>query len=83
MADAIPTKAPGTAPTVLPDERVRRASALTKAMRRPELGALAGLILVGAFFFVTADMHWPRYEATRAGLTTHVDAAHITTLPPP
>jgi simple sugar transport system permease protein len=55
MADAIPTKAPGAAQTAGHDERVRQASALTKAMRRPELGALAGLILVGIFFFLTAD----------------------------
>ena len=37
------------------DERVRKAGLVTQLMRRPELGALAGLVLVAAFFFVTAD----------------------------
>jgi simple sugar transport system permease protein len=37
------------------DERLKEASFLTKAMRRPELGALAGLILVTIFFLSTAD----------------------------
>jgi simple sugar transport system permease protein len=37
------------------DERLRDVSVLTKAMRRPELGALAGLILVTVFFMSTAD----------------------------
>jgi simple sugar transport system permease protein len=37
------------------DERLKEASFLTKTMRRPELGALAGLILVTIFFLSTAD----------------------------
>ncbi|QRM32136.1 ABC transporter permease [Microvirga sp. VF16] len=37
------------------DERLREVSLLTKIMRRPELGALAGLILVTIFFLSTAD----------------------------
>jgi simple sugar transport system permease protein len=37
------------------DERLKEASILTKAMRRPELGALAGLVLVTIFFLSTAD----------------------------
>lgn len=37
------------------DERVRKAGLVTQLMRRPELGALAGLVLVAAFFFITAD----------------------------
>lgn len=37
------------------DERLKEASLLTRAMRRPELGALAGLILVTIFFLSTAD----------------------------
>lgn len=41
-------------PVHAPDERLKSASFLTKLMRRPELGALAGLILVGLFFFLTA-----------------------------
>ncbi len=37
------------------DERLRRTPVLVRAMRRPELGAVAGLILVIAFFAVYAD----------------------------
>ena len=37
------------------DERVKKAGFVTNLMRRPELGAVAGLFLVGAFFFFTAD----------------------------
>lgn len=37
------------------DERLRDVSLVTKIMRRPELGALAGLILVAIFFISTAD----------------------------
>lgn len=42
-------------PKPVRDERLREASLLTKAMRRPELGALAGLVLVTIFFLSTAD----------------------------
>jgi simple sugar transport system permease protein len=35
-------------------ERVRRASLLARLMRRPELGALSGVILIYAIFFVLA-----------------------------
>ena len=37
------------------DERLRSASFLTRVMRRPELGAAAGLVLVTIFFLSTAD----------------------------
>lgn len=37
------------------DERLKSTSLLTRIMRRPELGAIAGLILVAAFFFATAN----------------------------
>jgi simple sugar transport system permease protein len=37
------------------DERLKQASALTRLMRRPELGALAGLILVTIFFAIAAS----------------------------
>lgn len=37
------------------DERLREVSLVTKIMRRPELGALAGLVLVAIFFASTAD----------------------------
>jgi simple sugar transport system permease protein len=37
------------------DERLREVSLVTKIMRRPELGALAGLVLVTIFFLSTAD----------------------------
>ncbi|RXT16162.1 MULTISPECIES: ABC transporter permease [unclassified Bosea (in: a-proteobacteria)] len=37
------------------DERLRRVSLLARLMRRPELGAVAGLVLVTAFFGLTAN----------------------------
>ncbi|API56193.1 ATPase (plasmid) [Rhizobium leguminosarum] len=37
------------------DERIKQVGFLTHMMRRPELGAVAGLILVVTFFFLTAD----------------------------
>ncbi|MFB9978044.1 ABC transporter permease [Mesorhizobium kowhaii] len=37
------------------DERIRQVGFLTHMMRRPELGAVAGLVLVVVFFFFTAD----------------------------
>ncbi|WP_230529934.1 ABC transporter permease [Microvirga roseola] len=37
------------------DERLKETSLLTRLMRRPELGALAGLVLVTLFFLATAD----------------------------
>lgn len=37
------------------DERLKRVSLTAKLMKRPELGALAGLVLVTAFFAATAD----------------------------
>lgn len=45
-----------TQTTTMPaDERLRHASLLSRVMRRPELGAVAGLILVTTFFVATAD----------------------------
>ncbi|MGO4570484.1 ABC transporter permease [Microvirga sp. 2TAF3] len=46
---------PGAPAKPARDERLKEASLLTKAMRRPELGALAGLVLVTIFFLSTAD----------------------------
>jgi len=37
------------------DERLMKASLLTRLMRRPELGGVTGLILVTVFFALTAD----------------------------
>ncbi|WP_037317273.1 ABC transporter permease [Ruegeria halocynthiae] len=37
------------------DERVKKEPFLTKLMKRPELGAMAGVILVFIFFAITAD----------------------------
>lgn len=37
------------------DERLRRVSLLARLMRRPELGAVAGLVLVTIFFALTAN----------------------------
>jgi len=52
-----PTADMSAAPVVkqIQDERLKEVSLLTKIMRRPELGALAGLILVTIFFLSTAD----------------------------
>ena len=46
---------PPPAAKQIQDERLRDVSLVTKIMRRPELGALAGLILVAIFFVSTAD----------------------------
>jgi simple sugar transport system permease protein len=43
------------APPVQVDERLRKTSIMTEAMRRPELGAIAGLIVVLIFFLLTAS----------------------------
>lgn len=40
---------------VLSDERVKKEPFLTKLMKRPELGAIAGAVLVFVFFAITAD----------------------------
>ncbi|NNU46503.1 ABC transporter permease [Rhizobium sp. WYCCWR 11279] len=37
------------------DERLKKVSGLTALLRRPELGAVAGLVLVTIFFFFTAN----------------------------
>jgi simple sugar transport system permease protein len=42
-------------PAQLVDERLRKTSFMTEAMRRPELGAVAGLIVVAIFFLLTAN----------------------------
>jgi simple sugar transport system permease protein len=44
-----------TVKPVASDERLRHASFATRVMRRPELGAAAGLVLVTIFFLATAD----------------------------
>jgi simple sugar transport system permease protein len=38
------------------DERIKEAPLITRLMRRPELGAIAGLVLVTIFFLFTADV---------------------------
>ena len=43
-----------TEPTADADERVRRVGALSRLLGRPELGAIAGLIVVWAFFAIIA-----------------------------
>ncbi len=40
---------------VLTDERLREVTLLARIMKRPELGAIAGLVLVTIFFMFTAD----------------------------
>ncbi|WP_339109666.1 ABC transporter permease [Thioclava sp. GXIMD4216] len=41
--------------TIAADERIKSESFATKLMKRPELGAIGGLILVTLFFLLTAD----------------------------
>ncbi len=57
MSQTQPIAPPGQPmkPAQIVDERLRNTSFLTGAMRRPELGALAGLVLVIIFFLFTAN----------------------------
>lgn len=55
MAEGQTAMTMGAGPLKPADERVKDTSLLTRAMRRPELGAAAGLVLVTIFFFSTAD----------------------------
>jgi simple sugar transport system permease protein len=57
MSQTQPIAPPGqpVKPVPIVDERLRKTSFLTEAMRRPELGALAGLVLVLIFFLFTAN----------------------------
>ena len=57
MSQTQPIAPPGQPmkPAQIVDERLRKTSFLTGAMRRPELGALAGLVLVIIFFLFTAN----------------------------
>lgn len=48
-------EAPKAAAPAQNDERLKRVSAFTALVRRPELGAVAGLVLVTVFFLFTAD----------------------------
>jgi simple sugar transport system permease protein len=61
--------ATGTAPTpaAAPDERVRQVGGLSRLLARPELGAIAGLIIVWAFFAVVAfDNNFVSWTVTAA-----------------
>jgi simple sugar transport system permease protein len=49
MSQTVDTPAPSA-----PDERVRQKSPLQRLMGRPEIGALAGAILIFVFFFIVA-----------------------------
>ncbi len=53
--ETIAPPGPPVKPAQIVDERLRKSSLLTEAMRRPELGAVAGLIVVLIFFFFTAN----------------------------
>lgn len=44
-----------TSGSVSADERIKAESLLSRLMKRPELGAIAGLVLVTAFFLATAS----------------------------
>ena len=41
--------------TAIRDERIKAESFFARLMKRPELGAIAGVILVTVFFLITAD----------------------------
>ncbi|SDU00514.1 ABC transporter permease [Stappia sp. ES.058] len=45
----------GPATPAQPDERLKQTTLMTRLLRRPELGALAGLVLVTAFFMAVAN----------------------------
>jgi len=53
--DVIAPVATAAKPGLQVDERLRKTSIVTEAMRRPELGAIAGLIVVLIFFLFTAS----------------------------
>ncbi|MGH1414426.1 MAG: ABC transporter permease [Pelagimonas sp.] len=44
-----------TTPNSIPDERIKAESLISRLMKRPELGAIAGVVLVTVFFLITAD----------------------------
>ncbi len=44
-------------PTVPADERVRRTGVLTRLFKRPEIGALVGVVVVWIFFAIMAHSH--------------------------
>ncbi len=46
----MPTDAPSSV-----DERIRTETLMARLMKRPELGAIAGVVLVTVFFLITAD----------------------------
>ncbi len=60
---------PAPPPMAPRDERLMKASLLTRLMRRPELGGVTGLILVTVFFALTADPSM----FTLAGILTILD----------
>jgi simple sugar transport system permease protein len=62
-----PTSSPATR---RPDERLERLGLLTRLMRRPELGAILGALVVFLFFAITADQF-----ATLRGAARWTDVA--------
>ena len=44
-----------TTPNPMVDERIKAEPLLSRLMKRPELGAIAGVVLVAIFFVITAD----------------------------
>ena len=65
------TTAQDTQPTPGSDERVRRVGVVRRVLQRPELGAVAGAILVWLVFAVWAGGIWP----TRGTTATYLNAA--------
>src|SRR5262249_2497565 len=54
MSERLGTELPVAKSTAGGDERVRRMPLLAQALRRPELGALSGVILIYVIFFALA-----------------------------
>ena len=50
-----PSQAPGQIPGHVRDERLKEASFILRMMRRPELGAVMGLVIVTVFFIMVAN----------------------------
>jgi simple sugar transport system permease protein len=64
-SDTAPPPAPAPAPSI--DERVREVGRLSKLLTRPELGAVAGVILVWVFFAIIAyDNNFISWATTAA-----------------
>jgi simple sugar transport system permease protein len=67
-----------TAPPALPDERIARVGVVTRLLRRPELGALLGAIVIFAIFTIADESG---QFATLAGAARWLDVAATIGIP--